>query len=110
MQELHGRQFWNHIQQQLQQLETAQTADDVCRILAHERNPYGDDCPCGSADAFFAGSGGDHTPRESLYKAGWRTIQSEAYYYYAMQAPTGDIVTYCEGDIYRGNVMRPEAA
>ncbi len=109
MQELHGRDFWNHIKQQLQQLETAQTADDVCRILSKDNNPNGEDCHTG-ADAFFAGSGGDYSPRTPLLVAGWRTVQSEASYYYAMQAPNGDLITYCEGDIYRGNVMRAEQA
>ncbi len=109
MQPLHGKDFWNHIAHQLQQLETAQTANDVCRILSKDNNPYGEDCHTG-ADAFFAGGGGDYTPRSSLYKAGWRTIQAEAYYYYAMQSPNGDTITYCEGDIYRGNVMRAETA
>lgn len=106
MQELHGRDFWDHIASQLQQLETAQTADDVCRILSKANNPNGDACEVGECDAFFAGSGGDYTPRSSLVKAGWRTIQAEASYYYAMQAPNGDVITYCEGDICRGNVMR----
>lgn len=99
--------FWEVIADQLAELETAQTADDVCRILANERNPYGPEMVT-STDAFFAGSGGDGSVRESLYKAGWKLVASKAYYYWAMRAPNGDCITYVEGDIYRGNHFAQE--
>lgn len=96
--------FWDAIHAQLTELRTAATANDVLRILSRER------CPdeelrrdgIGDADGFFAGGGGDGTVRKSLRAAGWTTVWSEAWYYYVMQAPNGDRITYVEGDIYRG--------
>lgn len=89
--------FWKVIDEQLEALKTAGTADDVLAILTTE--------PCVSAgDGFFAGGGGDYTPRDSLYQAGWTTIWTEAPYYYALRAPDGSAITYVEGDIYRGDI------
>lgn len=85
--------FWEHIDQQLKALCEAKTADEVIRIL---------DEPS-SGDAFFAGSGGDGTVSESLSEAGWRYVWCEAGYYWAMRAPNGDVITYVEGDVYRGD-------
>ena len=97
--------FWAAIEAQLAELRTAASADDVLRILSNERNPQGG----GSAgDAFFAGSGGDGTVRESLAAAGWETTWTESSYYYVMRAPNGDEITYCEGDIYQGDVASRE--
>lgn len=89
-----GSAFWAHIEAQLDELRTAQSADDVIRIL---------DAPS-SGDAFFAGGGGDVTPMEPLSEAGWRVTWAEANYYYVMRAPNGDLITYVEGDVYRGDV------
>lgn len=86
--------FWARIDAQLTDLRGARTADDVIGIL---------DAPS-SGDAFFAGSGGDATVLDALYDAGWRLTWSAAPYYYVMKAPDGDMITYIEGDIYRGDV------
>ncbi|MEV8372991.1 hypothetical protein AB0P21_09655 [Kribbella sp. NPDC056861] len=93
--------FWNAVEAQLVELETAATADDVLRILSQERNPYGPGSS--SADGFFAGSGGDGSVMGSLEKAGWSVTWSEASYYWVMEAPNGDKIRYVEGDIYRGD-------
>lgn len=87
-------EFWARIDAQLAQLRTARTADDVVRAL---------DAPS-SGDAFFAGSGGDDTVMDALAAAGWRATWAEADYYYVMTAPDGDMITYIEGDVYRGDV------
>ncbi len=92
--------FWEAITAQLTELKTAKTADDVLRIPATERVPFGGGE--GSGDGFFAGSGGDDTVYGALYAAGWRTAWYEASYHYAMTAPDGSGITYVEGDIYRG--------
>lgn len=39
---------------------------------------------------------------------GWTYVWIEADYYWAMQAPDGSVITYVEGDVYRGN-QRPQA-
>lgn len=94
--------FWTVIAEQHKELESARTADDVIRILAHDRNPYGPDRG-NPGDAFFAGSGGDRTVAAALRTAGWKTIWAEAAYYYVKRAPDGSTITYIEGDIYRGD-------
>jgi hypothetical protein len=92
--------FWTIIAAQLAELRTAATADDVLRILSSDRNPYGGGA---SGDGFFAGSGGDDTVLDSLEAAGWAPQWFKASYHWAAQAPNGDVVTYVEGDIYRGD-------
>lgn len=98
--------FWTVVAEQLDELRTAGTADDVVRILSKERNPYGHESI--AADGFFAGSGGDGTVWESLFDAGWRTRWMDAGYYWSAEAPNGDRITYVEGDIYRGDQRASE--
>ncbi|MFD4646342.1 hypothetical protein ACFRJ3_34955 [Streptomyces sp. NPDC056696] len=86
--------FWEMIDAQLKELESAKSADDVMRILGNEP---------GAGEAFFSGSGGDKGIDDSLRKAGWRYVWSEANYHFAMKAPDGSSITYVEGDIYRGS-------
>ncbi|MFB7782087.1 hypothetical protein ACFC1D_05165 [Streptomyces vinaceus] len=95
--------FWSVIRSQIRQLASAETADDVIRILGHDRNPYGPNWDGAAGDAFFAGSGGDDSVWDALNDAGWSQVWAEAHYYWAMRAPDGSIVTYIEGDIYRGD-------
>jgi hypothetical protein len=92
--------FWQAVDTQLAELRTAQTADDVVRILATDKNPYGDP-HITSAPAFFAGSGGDGSVYEALRAAGWDVKWMEASYHWAMRAPDGQSgIRYVEGDIY----------
>lgn len=102
--------FWELIDAQIAELEKAKTVDGALTILSSERNPYGPDWDGmdGGADGFFAGSGGDATVLDALAEAGWRLVWSEAIYYWVMEAPEGEpdedrLLTYIEGDIYRGN-------
>ena len=95
--------FWAVIDAQLTELRTAKTADDVLRILSRERNPLGPNTAAG--EGFFAGSGGDGSVEEALSAAGWRHTWRQTHYYWVMQAPNGDKVTYVEGDIYRGDTV-----
>lgn len=92
--------FWAAIDAQLEQLKTAQTADDVMRI-----------CPTvpglSSSEGFFGGSGGDGSVEEALEAAGWTHVRRDAHYYWCMRAPNGDKITYIEGDLERGNQMMP---
>lgn len=93
--------FWETVEAQLSELRSAYTADDVLRILSPERNPLG--ASSGSGDGFFAGSGGDGSVMHSLELAGWIVTWYDAAYYYVMQAPNGEKITYVEGDVYRGD-------
>lgn len=100
--------FWQAIRQQLTELRQATSADQVLAILAPERNPYRLIAPNwdgmdGGAQGFFGGSGGDDSVDDALDDAGWTYLWSRAAYWWAMRAPDGSAITYCEGDIYRGD-------
>ena len=88
--------FWKAISAQLVELRTATNADDVINTL----NRYG---PPSSGDAFFAGGGGDETVSGALREADWSMVWYEASYHWCMVAPDGSVITYVEGDIYRGD-------
>lgn len=92
--------FWAAIEAQCAELRTAKTADQVIEIL----NRYG---PPSVGDAFFAGSGGDTRVEECLDAAGWTYVWREAHYHWAMRAPDGSLLTYVEGDVYRGAEAQP---
>ncbi|WP_331732949.1 hypothetical protein OG613_48990 (plasmid) [Streptomyces sp. NBC_00015] len=95
--------FWTAIAEQHTELQAARTADDVIRILSHDRNPHGPNWDGAAGDAYFAGSGGDRTVNAALHAAGWTTIWAESALYYVKRAPDGSVITYIEGDIYRGD-------
>lgn len=101
-------QFWAVIRQQLEELRAAKSADDVVRILAVEHCPYrltnpSWDGKASDAQGFFGGSGGEETVMDSLRDAEWTFLWRRAPYWWAMEAPNGSIITYIEGDIYKGN-------
>lgn len=89
--------FWQMINAQLEQAQTAKTAAEVLLIFKVEDH---------NSPAFFAGSGGDGSVMCSLIDAGWSHVWTEASYYWAMRAPDGSVITYIEGDIFEGN-QRP---
>lgn len=96
--------FWAAIEQQLEALKTAKTADEVFAICPRVTN-----LSAGGAEGFFGGSGGDEQVEDSLVVAGWDFAWRDATYYWAMTPPDGgDGITYVEGDLYRGvqNPMR----
>lgn len=88
--------FWDDIHAQYEALKSAKSADDVLRI-----------CPkipgMSAGDGFFEGSGGDEQVYDALLAAGWKTIWMDADYFWAMRAPNGDVISYVEGDLYRGD-------
>lgn len=89
--------FWAAIEAQCAEMRQAKSADDVIAIL----NRYGSPS---AGDALFAGSGGDTQVHECLNEAGWDTIWYKAHYYWVMRAPDGSLLTYVEGDVYKGDV------
>jgi hypothetical protein len=88
--------FWAAIEEQCRELCTARSADAVITILNRHGQPS-------SGDAFFAGSGGDTQVIDCLREAGWDTVHVKADYYWVMRAPDGSLLTYVEGDVYRGD-------
>jgi hypothetical protein len=99
-------EFRETIKAQENELKSAQNADDVLRILSRSRNPNGSES--GSGDGFFAGSGDDAW--DALDDAGWQVVWMKAAYYWCMKAPDDSMITYVEGDIYRGNPTSQQPA
>jgi hypothetical protein len=91
--------FWAEIEAQCAEMRQARSADEVIVIL----NRYGSPS---SGDAFFAGGGGDTRVSECLREAGWDTVWYDAHYYWVMEAPDGSLLTYIEGDVYKGDVVK----
>ena len=99
--------FWQVITAQL--AAVADNADTFDKVKAALDNTHG--CPdpylTGHTDrpnhAQFYGSGGDDTLNEALSESGWTLSWAEANYYWECTHPvTGEILTYIEGDVYRG--------
>lgn len=90
--------YWQIIDAQLDTIERegTNTYDGLVAIMPGDPG-------MSAASAFFGGSGGDRSLCSALSVAGWRITWSEASYHYTAQHPdTGEMITYCEGDIYRG--------
>lgn len=88
--------FWAVIDNQLDRLRDAKTAQDVVDIIGKVPG-------VGVGDAFFAGGGGDRCPDDVLIlEAGWQDVWREAPYHWCIEAPDGTRITYVEGDIFLG--------
>jgi len=98
--------YWDGIEAGLVRIgsEKPDTFDEVKAIL--DTLPGGE---VSSGDAFFGGSGGDLSLSDALHDEGWRYVWSEASYHWCMRSPVGELLTYVEGDVYRGNTMPVEA-
>ncbi|WP_434122464.1 hypothetical protein [Paenarthrobacter nitroguajacolicus] len=55
---------------------------------------------------FFPG-GADETLGDSLSKAGWHIDWREGDYLWLGTSKTGELISYVEGDLYRGNAFKP---
>jgi hypothetical protein len=88
--------FWENIKTQLTEMRKAKSSDDVIRILGGKAN-------ASVGDAFFAGSGGNDGMMDALSDAGWDLVWASADYNFVMRAPNGDMITYCEGDVDKGD-------
>lgn len=93
--------FWQHVDAQLAAISALPKEAGVDAVIDLLDPPS-------SGDAFFAGSGGDDSLMEALETAGWHVVWAEAHYFYVMRAPNGDLLTYVEGDVYRGDARRPK--
>lgn len=88
--------FWAGVDACIDKIATARTVDEVITILNHYFPPS-------SGDAFFGGSGGDRQVIDALRAAGWTIVWAEAVYYFVAKDHAGDLLTYIEGDVYRGD-------
>ncbi|MFT7021357.1 MAG: hypothetical protein ACJA07_000434 [Rhodococcus sp. (in: high G+C Gram-positive bacteria)] len=92
--------FWKNVDNSLNQIATATTVNAVIDTLNEHFEKS-------SGDAFFGGSGGDRQLYETLMAAGWTIVWSEAVYYFAAKDTAGNVLTYVEGDVYRGDQKAP---
>lgn len=93
--------FWDKVNAQLEEAKTATSADQLLAIFSHARNPYGDPSMAANAEGFFAGDSSELL--YTLTEHGWSPVWLEANYHWALRAPDATIVTYIEGDMFKGN-------
>ena len=93
--------FWESIGNALDEIEKASSVDQVIDVL--DRYFAEDWSHASAGDAYFPGSGGDRQLNEALRNAGWTIVWAEAPYYYVARARSGQLLTYIEGDVYRGD-------
>ncbi|WP_241473980.1 hypothetical protein [Mycolicibacterium neoaurum] len=94
--------FWANVDAALNRCASATTVEDVIAILNEHFEPQG-------GDAFFGGSGGDTQLLDKLHwdrpERTWNIVRYDATYYWCLADAHGDLLTYIEGDVYRGNTM-----
>jgi hypothetical protein len=88
--------FWANVDAALDAVQKANTVDEVITILNKHFEPS-------SWEAFFGGSGGDRQLITALRAAGWKIVWAEADYYFVAQDKNGQLLTYAEGDVCRGD-------
>lgn len=91
--------YWEAIDAQLRQLKTAPSADAVITLCPHVPD-------LSSGNGWWGGDGDDMLG--ALYDAGWRSVDVRASYHWCLKAPDESMLTYVEGDLYRGNTMPKE--
>jgi hypothetical protein len=94
--------YWDAYDRTLTRIreEKPQTMDSLKVILdAFE--------PPSSAAAFFPG-GADDTLADALHTAGWSVDYKEGDYVWVARSTTRELITYVEGDLYRGDVALPQ--
>lgn len=92
--------FWDNVGRCAHELRSAASVDEVIGIV---NSHFAADSADSAAAAFFGGSGGDDQVMELLSDAGWTIMWSRANYFFVARDPRGDMLTYVEGDIYRGD-------
>lgn len=88
--------FWANVNDCVDAVEKADSVDEVITILNRHFDPS-------SGEAFFGGSGGDRQLYEALRTAGWTIVWAEADYWFVARDRHGDLLTYTEGDVDRGD-------
>lgn len=99
--------FWKQIDDQLDAAAEATTVDQLMKVFDKELLAPEDR---GSGEAFFAGSGGDRQLLYVLDRRHWTIVIAKATYWWVARDSNGNEVTYCEGDLDRGNGIAEFAA
>ena len=91
--------YWGNVAAALDKIrDEGDTVDDVMRILGEHFTPS-------STEAFCEGSGGDRHLVDVLMneRDGWELRWYDAHYYWCAADRNGDLLSYIEGDVARGN-------
>jgi hypothetical protein len=91
--------YWANVNNALDAIrDRGDTVDDVMRILKEHFTPS-------SLEAFCADGGGDRRLYDELMsvRSDWAVVWEEADYYYVLRDRNGDMLTYVEGDVSRGD-------
>lgn len=103
--------YWERITSELTRIRTSKpdTASMVITIV-NEEDPH--HTLNRTADhAFFGGGGGDETLLAALQEAGWHVSARQSSYHYLCEHPnTGELLYYCEGDVYGNQQARQKMA
>ncbi len=98
--------YWRHLDRALDQVrDEGSTVDDVIRILLSYFGPS-------STEAFCA-DGGDRSLAGVLFteRYDWSIVWCDADYYWCGKDSAGNLLSYIEGDVERGNAKsRKETA
>ena len=91
--------YWDNYDACLAKLKShGRTVEDVIRICNEHWT-------ISSGDAFCPNGGDeDLLGTLTLDAEGWETVWVEADYYFAIRDIEGGVLTYVEGDLYRGNL------
>lgn len=91
--------YWANVDAALDKIrDGGDTVDDVMRILGEHFTPS-------STEAFCDGSGGDRDLVDALMleREGWTLRWYDARYYWCAEDRDGNLLSYIEGDVARGN-------
>ena len=91
--------YWANVNNALDAIrDRGDTVDDVMQILKAHFTPS-------SSEAFCEDGGGDRRLYDELMfeRSNWSMVWAEADYYYVLRDRNGDMLTYVEGDVSRGD-------
>lgn len=88
--------FWEAIDEQMARCREAKTVDDVMTACPAEPGTS-------VGEGWFGGSGGDEQLADALSDAGWSFTRFAADYYWVARDTEGNLLSYTEGDLSRGD-------
>lgn len=88
--------FWRNVDECVAAVRTAPTVEAVIDVLNAHFSPS-------AGDAFYGGSGGTDLYAVIADAPGWSIVWSEADYFFVARDAQGGLLTYVEGDVYRGD-------
>lgn len=93
--------YWESIDQQLTECRKATTVDQVMAACPAEPGTS-------VGEGWFGGSGGDEQLSDALmhHAGAWKFVRYEADYYWVARDCNGDLLSYTEGDLSRGDNPR----